>query len=172
VQNDDALSSDFMVQLTQLLPQLRRYASTFCRNTADREDLVQSACVKAIAARQLWDPETNLKAWVCKILRNHFIDTYRRRKLTGIHTDLDTSYDVPSLSASSELQVFVQQVQKAMLLLPKDMQEVMHLVCIEEFSYKDASEILNVPIGTIMSRLARARLKLLELTGQSEMDLR
>jgi RNA polymerase sigma-70 factor, ECF subfamily len=165
----DSSAKDFTARLTAILPRLRRFASTLARNPADREDLVQTTCLKALTGRQSWDPSTNFDAWTFRIMRHHFIDTYRQQKSAGLQHTLDDTEELVSPSASSELTLYVQQVRRAMADLPQDMQEVLSLVCIEELSYKEAADVLGIPMGTVMSRLARARMKLAEMTGQTGM---
>jgi RNA polymerase sigma-70 factor, ECF subfamily len=171
VRDDESSAREFTARLTAQLPRLRRYAASLCRNPADREDLVQNTCLKALAGRKSWDPSSNFNAWSCRIMRNQWIDTFRQRQTRGQEQPADETEDLAGHEASSELQLYVQQVKRAISQLPEEMCEVLSLVCIEELSYKDAAEVLGIPIGTVMSRLARARIKLAELTGQLSMEL-
>ena len=129
------------------------------------EDLVQNTCLRAIASQDTWQEDSNFDAWAFRILRNLWLDQLRHRKVRGTEEQVDEMYDLSSSDADSETQLFVAQVQKAMQDLPEDMREVVSLVCIEELSYREAASILDVPVGTVMSRLARARTKLAEATG-------
>ena len=152
-------------QLVALLPRMRRYALSLCRHSTTAEDLVQSACLRAMAAQDSWQPGTNFNAWVFRIVRNLWIDQLRHRKVTGHEADLDAAEQLAASGADGEEQLFVQQVRRAMADLPEEMREVVSLVCVEELTYREAAEILNVPLGTVMSRLARARVRLAEATG-------
>jgi RNA polymerase sigma-70 factor, ECF subfamily len=165
VQNSQAKSNDFSEKLVGLLPRLRRFALSLCRNSSTADDLVQSACVRAMSARDSWQEGTNFDAWMFRILRNLWLDQLRHRKVTGHETDVDEAEHLSAPDADGEQVLFLQQVRSAMAALPDDMREVVSLVCVEELSYREAAEILDVPVGTVMSRLARARVKLAEATG-------
>jgi RNA polymerase sigma-70 factor, ECF subfamily len=164
-QGNPAAADEFATRLVALLPRLRRYALSLCRHGVTAEDLVQNACLRVISARDTWEEGSNFDAWVFRILRNLWFDQLRHRKVAGTEEQVDEMYDLSSSNADSETQLFVAQVQKAMQDLPQDMREVVSLVCIEELSYREAAEILSVPVGTVMSRLARARIRLAEATG-------
>jgi RNA polymerase sigma-70 factor, ECF subfamily len=156
---------DFNANLISMLPRMRRFAFSLNRNHVAAEDLVQSACMRAIAAQASWQSGTNFSAWIFRIVRNLWLDQLRHRKVTGVEEVIDDETALVAPEASAETQLMLVQVHKAVLALPDEMREVVSLVCIEELSYREAAELLNVPIGTVMSRLARARVKLAEVTG-------
>jgi RNA polymerase sigma-70 factor, ECF subfamily len=126
---------------------------------------VQSACMRAIAARDSWEKGSNFDAWIFRIIRNLWMDQLRHKKVMGIQGPVEEADNLASVTADGETRLLLQQVRSAMLALPDDMREIVSLVCIEELSYREVAEILGVPIGTVMSRLARARIKLAEATG-------
>lgn len=171
MRDSDDLAREFTARLMAMLPRLRRHASFFCRNAADREDLVQNTCLKALSGRHGFDPTSNFEAWVFRIMRNDWIDTFRRRKSAGHEQPVEETESLAGHGASSELQLYLQQVQRAMTQLPEEMRDVLSLICIQELSYKEAASVLGVPMGTVMSRLARARIKLAEMTGQGGREL-
>jgi RNA polymerase sigma-70 factor, ECF subfamily len=159
--------NDFGKLLIASLPKLRRFAYSLCRRSAQADDLVQSACERALLAKTSWQPGTNFDAWMFRIIRNLWIDTIRRLKTAGPTTDVDEAYDLIGSdgNAETETRQMLSAVQQEILRLPDELREVLVLVCVEELSYKEAAEVMETPIGTVMSRLSRARLKLAEATG-------
>jgi RNA polymerase sigma-70 factor (ECF subfamily) len=156
-------------RLVAFLPNLRRFAISLCRSRELADDLVQAACERAILAADSFAPDSRFDAWMFRILRNLWIDHLRRLKTAGPHDDIDEAHDVsvPSGEAASHARMELSKVTAALQKLPVEQREVLVLVCVEEFSYRDAAEVLGIPIGTVMSRLARARKNLMELTGIS-----
>jgi RNA polymerase sigma-70 factor, ECF subfamily len=157
-------------QIVSLLPRLRRYALAVSRDRDVADDLVQTACEKALAAAQGPGSEVPFEAWMFTILRHAWVDRQRKLQVQGVSVDIEDHQDeraTPSveheLSARSEML----RVQQAMIDLPQEQREVLELVCVDELSYKEAAQQLGIPIGTVMSRLARARLKLAAQLGRS-----
>lgn len=161
------MADDFGQGLIALLPNLRRFALSLCRSRDIADDLVQLTCEKAIANRDSFDPETRLEAWLFRILRNSWIDMARRRKTQGAAVDIE---DVPAALvtdgvSTAENSLMLEAVWKAINKLPEEQRDVLMLVCVEDISYKDAASVLDIPIGTVMSRLARARLAIAKDVG-------
>lgn len=158
---------DFGQSLINLLPNLRRFALSLCRSRDVADDLVQQTCQKALANRERFDPDTRLDAWLFRILRNSWIDQTRRYKTEGTKVDIDDAHDLsgPQGSMATEHRLMLGQTFAEIERLPDDQREVLVLVCVEELSYKETADVLDVPIGTVMSRLARARKKLSERLG-------
>jgi RNA polymerase sigma-70 factor (ECF subfamily) len=154
--------SRLRAELIAMLPRLHRFARSLCRSSTAAEDLVQATCVKALANAEAWTPGTRFDAWVYQIMRNHWIDTLRKTKSEGAVEPLETS---PQIAGSGEQQVLAHVelgfVQRAIDELPVEQREVLLLVCVDDLSYADAAAITGVPVGTVMSRLARARRQLL-----------
>jgi RNA polymerase sigma-70 factor (ECF subfamily) len=154
-------------ELVALLPRLRRFALVLCRSPSLADDLVQGACERALAGAGGWTPGTRFDAWMFRILRNHWIDHLRRLKVEGMTEDVATQKEL--VGDHGEKSVFSKltliEVQRAIDELPQEQREVLILVCIEDLSYREASEILGVPMGTVMSRLARARRRLVEIVA-------
>ncbi|WP_342643201.1 RNA polymerase sigma factor [Rhodoligotrophos ferricapiens] len=168
LKDEEALNSRIGHDLVCLLPRLRHYALVLCRSPALADDLVQDTCVRALAAADSWMPGTRFDAWVFRILRNHWIDVVRHNKVEARRDDVDieaaggqTESGEPGIISRFELA----DVCRAIDLLPADQQEVLLLVCGQDMTYREAADILGVPVGTVMSRLARARKRLLELTN-------
>lgn len=145
--------------LVAFLPNMRRFALSLCRSPAQADDIVQLACERALANATSFQVGTRFDAWIFRIIRNLWIDQLRRDRTAGPHDDLADLQD--TLAGSDEriveTRLVLGKVWDAINALPPDQREVMILVCVEEFSYREAAETLEVPIGTVMSRLARAR---------------
>ena len=169
---DDGLS--FSQRLIGFLPNLRRFAIALCRSRELADDLVQAACEKALAAEDSFQPGTRFDAWMFRILRNIWIDTLRRQKTAGVSEDISNYEDLgtPSGEEAAITRMTLQTVSEAIDLLPDEQREVLLMVCVEELSYKETAELLGIPIGTVMSRLARARKNLAERTGIDKDPLR
>lgn len=154
-------------RLVSFLPNLRRFAISLCRARDTADDLVQQTCERALAAAGSFDPETRFDSWVFRILRNLWLDRLRRQKTAGPAVSIDEMHDlsVGSGEAQSEARLSLERVQVALQHLRPEQREIIVLVCIEDLSYRDAADVLDIPVGTVMSRLARARKALYELTG-------
>jgi len=152
--------------LVPLLPRLRRYALALCKVADTADELVQIACEKALASpRQTLD--VSFEAWMFRILRNGWIDRLRRQKTRGEEIDIAEHSDLGAFDGSRipEDRLVLRKTLEAIGRLPDEQRELLLLVCVEELSYRDAAEVLDLPIGTVMSRLARARRKLAEDVG-------
>ena len=162
-----AAGHDIGDRLIALLPNMRRFALSLARRPDLADDLVQQACERALAHAASFQPGTRFDAWMFRIIRNLWIDHIRRDKTAGPQDDIEDRHDLMGDDGerSIEARLALGSVAEAMELLPADQRELILLVCVEDLSYRDAAEVLGVPIGTVMSRLARARKKLAELTG-------
>ena len=155
----------FERDLTQLLPRLRRFAHALSRNPADADDLTQATIERALRSREQWQPGTRLDSWLYRIMRNLWIDTVRARtrkeKYEAPEEEAFAVGDDPreAIDASLELK----RAMAAMELLPDEQREVVALILVEGFGYREASEMLGLPIGTVSSRLVRGRTALLAL---------
>lgn len=147
---------------------LRRYALVLTRNADEAEDLVQESLVRAIAGAASWRPERGLRPWLLSIVHNTQVSRRRRRSVeqaaAGELVPAEPQVTLPAQIHRVELA----QTMAALLRLPEDQREVLVLVAIEGLAYKDAAEILDLPIGTLMSRLARARAALRLAVGQGD----
>ena len=147
------------------IPHLRRYARYLRREPDHADDLVQECLARAIAKIHTWQPGTNLRAWLFVILRNYHIDEVRCSRRMGSLDD--TAADERSLTtpANQETSVALSEVRNAFLGLSEEHREVLLLVAIEGLQYEEAAAILEVPVGTVRSRLSRARQALREALG-------
>ncbi len=157
----------FADDLIAFLPNLRRFAISLCRSPDTADDLVQITVERAFAGRAGFDPATRLDAWLFRILRNAWIDMVRRNKTRGTEIDIADAPDARSVDGEkvAETSLMLQSARAAIDQLPPDQREVILLICVEELSYKEASEVLGIPIGTVMSRLARARISVAQHLG-------
>jgi RNA polymerase sigma-70 factor (ECF subfamily) len=162
------LSQSFEDELTALLPRLRRFAHGLCRSTADADDLTQMTIERALRARAQWQPGTRLDSWLYKIMRNQWIDTVRARgrkeKVEAPADEADTLGHDPRDAV--EATIDLKRVMAAMDRLPGEQREAVALILIEGFGYREASELLDLPIGTVSSRLVRGRAALLAMLGE------
>jgi len=154
-------------ELVALLPRLRRFALVLCRSQPLADDLVQGACERALVHADSWTPGTRFDAWMFRILRNHWIDHLRRTRSEGMTEDVTSQIQLVGDPGEEAIlsRIALAEVQRAINGLPQEQREVLALVCGEDLTYREAAEVLNVPIGTVMSRLARARKRLVELTA-------
>lgn len=159
------MSDPFQIELIALLPRLRRFGLATCRDAAEADDLVQAAVEKALRSREQWQPGTRLDSWMYRIMQNLWIDQQRSRKLRGTVDDPELLEQLPEdtdWDRSVEAQMTLDRVLSVMRTLPDAMRSVLALVTIDGLSYQEAATSLEVPIGTVMSRLARARAELMK----------
>ena len=160
-------SEAFEIELAQLFPRLRRFAHTLSRHGADADDLTQATIERALRSRDQWQPGTRLDSWLYRIMRNLWIDTVRARVRKERHEapegEAQSVGEDPreAIDASLELK----RAMAAMERLPDEQREVVALILIEGFGYREVSEMLDLPIGTVSSRLVRGRTALLEMLG-------
>ncbi len=160
-------SSDPRAELISLLPRLRRFAYGLTGDGHQADDLVQAGCLKAIERWGQYQGGTSLASWLFRILQTTWLDEYRTRQRQ--QTDSwDEGFDelmgddgTSLLEARSEARA----VRRLVAELPEDQRAVLMLVAVEGLSYKEAAEVLELPLGTVMSRLARARARLAEGLG-------
>ena len=156
------MSDRFVEDLIALLPRLRRFALSLARRADLADDLVQVTAERALAARDRFDPATRMDSWCFRILRNAWLDGVRRDRTRGAQIEIEDAPDAGEVdgTAITENRLMVRAVMAAMAKLPDEQREVLMLVCVEDLSYREAADVLGIPIGTVMSRLARGRLAL------------
>lgn len=149
----------FERELLTLLPRLRRFARSLAWDAADADDLTQTALERALAARAHWQPGTRMDAWMMKIMRNCWIDEIRSRTRRGRTFVPEAEGEAGELAipAQAERLIEADAIDKAMNRLAPEQREVIALVLVEGLSYREAADILDVPIGTLTSRLTRGR---------------
>ena len=157
----------FGQQLIALLPNLRRFALSLTRSAPAADDLVQITCEKALVNQASFIEGTRLDAWLFRIMRNAWIDQLRKNKTAGVSVDVDALTDITGDDGRTQTEntLMLKATRAAIAELPDDQRDVLVLVCVEELTYQETSEVLGIPIGTVMSRLARARKKLASVLG-------
>ena len=154
--NTSRTRQSFHDQLVALLPRLRRFARNLARNPHDADDVVQIAVERALLKWEQWRSDTRLDSWMFKIVRNAWIDELRARgRRAQIFLAAEAAEQVGEASLERESQLM--SVQSAMARLPQEQRLAVSLVLVEGLPYKEAAEVLDIPIGTLTSRLARGR---------------
>ena len=158
VNGTEAGYDDARRQLGEFTPRLQRFALTLTRSQVDADDLVQGTFERALTSLQQWQPGTRLDSWLYRIAQNLWIDQRRRRRVRG-PTESTDDMVLPGEDGRevNERKLMVRDAMRALASLPEEQQVVLALVSIEGLSYEEAAKVLNVPRGTVMSRLARAR---------------
>ncbi len=144
------------------IPGLRRYAWALLRDDEAADDLVQDTLERAIRYWSQRRRDGDLKAWLFTIQRNLFLDALRRRKVRGVQVAVEALIDVPAPGETPESHASVKDILVGLDSLPEEQRSVLLLVGVEDFSYDQAAQVLNLPLGTVMSRLSRARKRLRE----------
>ena len=152
--------NDMLLQVEPLIPALRRYARALMRNPTAADDLVQD-CLERAVSRWHQRREGNTRSWLFTILHNLAVNQFRQSAARGRHVTIDdTNENDFGQDAVQEQKLIYQDVLNKLAKLPEDQRAVLLLIAVEDLSYADAAKVLNIPIGTVMSRLSRARERL------------
>jgi RNA polymerase sigma-70 factor, ECF subfamily len=162
-------ADDFREQMIAFLPRLSAFAHCLTRNADQRDDLVQETCVRALAHRDQWRPGTRLDSWMFRIAQNLWFDRKRAVKLRGEPVDIDSVGELVQSDgrALMEGRLALAEVLRGLDQLSPEHRVLIALVCVDGLTYIEAAEILGLPIGTVMSRLARARLALHDVMNRA-----
>ena len=156
---------EFQSELVALLPRLRRFARVLVRSDADAQDLVQETVERALAKRRVWQPGTRLDSWSFTIMKRIFIDQTRSKgrwnRVVG-PADETTIHVADPAQADEALKLDALAAREAIHGLPEDQRLAVGLVLVDGLSYAEAAEVLDVPVGTLTSRLVRGRQSLVE----------
>jgi RNA polymerase sigma factor (sigma-70 family) len=156
---------DMLLQVEPLIPALRRYARVLVRNRATADDLVQD-CLERAVSRWQQRRDGDVRAWLFAILHNLAVDQFRKTTARGRHVTIDETNEGDfGEAAAQEHRLMYQDALNKLARLPEEQRAVLLLVAVEDLSYADAAKVLNVPIGTVMSRLSRARERLQQEIG-------
>jgi RNA polymerase sigma-70 factor (ECF subfamily) len=157
------LNQQVKAEMVTMLPRLRRFAYGLTGSLDDGDDLAQAACEKALRSLDQFMPGTRLDSWMFRIAQNLWIDRRRSQQVRREQSHEPASMeDLAATDAVREMdkRLDLADVRRLVAGLPEDQRTVLLLVSVEGVSYKEAAEVLEIPIGTVMSRLARARLAL------------
>jgi RNA polymerase sigma-70 factor (ECF subfamily) len=159
-----AATDPFLDQVTALLPALRAFGRSLCGDPARADDLVQDTVLKAWTNREQFQSGSNLKAWLFTILRNCYYSELRHRKFEVEDPEGVCAAQL-SVAPVHDAKLHLRDLNKALQELPSDQREALVLVCATGLSYEEAADVCQVAVGTIKSRIARARDRLVELLG-------
>jgi len=162
------LMNDFARLLQDEIPRLRRYARVLTRDAARADDLVQSCLVRAIAKEHLWEPGTDLRAWLFTILHNQNVSEIRRSVREGVVVAVEDVAPVLAVAPRAGASLQLRDLERAIRLLPEEQRQVILLVGLEGMRYEEVAAVLDIPIGTVRSRLSRGREMLRRLMDMKE----
>jgi RNA polymerase sigma-70 factor (ECF subfamily) len=160
--------SDFARLLQSEIPRLRRYARALTRDAARADDLVQSCLVRAIAKEHLWEPGTDLRAWLFTILHNQNVNEVRRSVREGVTVAVQDVASVLTMAPRAGASLQLRDLERAIRLLPEEQRQVILLVGLEGMRYEEVAAVLHIPVGTVRSRLSRGRDMLRRLMDMKE----
>ena len=159
--------AQFRDQLVDLLPRLRRLARTLARSAADADDLVQVTVERALLHFEQRRPDSRLESWMFGIMKHAWIDELRSRgRRDRLFTPVEDATDLPGSDGEQTMQAM--SLHAAMMQIPDDQRFAVALVLVEGLSYREAADVLEIPIGTLTSRLARGREALIALLGEDD----
>jgi RNA polymerase sigma-70 factor (ECF subfamily) len=153
--------------VTEQLPALKRYARSLTRDETEAEDLVHDAVVRAYEGRDSFRPDGDLKSWLFSVLHNSFVSGLRSRKAHSARLDRAAELTEREVRPEQEDRLRLAQIGAAFMTLSVEQREALHLVAVEGMAYGEAAEVLGVPVGTLMSRLGRARSALRAHEGET-----
>lgn len=167
MRNADRRQEEMMRLVEPRIPALRRYARLLTRDAAGADDLVQDCLERTFTRWHQRRADSDVRPWMFSILHNLAVNRMRHSSRRGVHVPLDDTHEATHAQAACQEDVLVyKELLEAVDRLPDDQRSVLLLVAMEELSYAEAAAILGIPVGTVMSRLSRARERL-----QREMDV-
>ncbi len=148
----------FKLEMISLLPRLRRFGLSLTRSEPDADDLLQEVCTAALQKWDMYDPAQPLDRWLFRIMRNMWITEVRKRKvrLGQGHVPAEEASEL-RVEGTADDTLMAKQVRQNVSDLDEDLSQPLLLVCAEGYSYKETADMLEIPIGTVMSRIHRAR---------------
>jgi RNA polymerase sigma-70 factor, ECF subfamily len=156
---------DFAQLLEAEIPRLRRYARALTRDVVRADDLVQNCLARALAKRHLWQPGTDLRAWLFTILHNQHVNDVRRSVRDANSVSIDEIAPTLTTYSNAIPNLELRDLEAALAKLPQEQRQVILLVGLEGMPYEEVASILRVPVGTVRSRLSRGREQLRMLMG-------
>ena len=159
----------FKAELTALIPQMRAFSRSLCLHTAEAEDLAQEGLAKAWASRASYQPGTNLKAWTFMILRNQFYSD-KRRSWRSTQLDPETAERTLVAVSNPVASLELDEVRRALAILPAEQREALIMIGAGGLAYEEVAEICGCAVGTIKSRVSRARDRLAQILEDGAYD--
>ena len=160
--------NEFARLLEAEIPRLRRYARALTRDVARADDLVQSCLTRAVAKQHLWQPGTDLRAWLFTILHNQHVNDVRRSVREGVSVAVEEMAPVLTVQSNAHAVLQLRDLEVAINKLPQEQRQVILLVGLEGMRYEEVATILGVPVGTVRSRLSRGRDQLRRLMDMGD----
>jgi RNA polymerase sigma-70 factor, ECF subfamily len=160
-----AIDQGLQRQIEAVIPRLRRYARALVRDSVTADDLVQDCLTGALSKIHLWQEGTDLRAWLFAILHNQNINLARRAARERNHLELKRDYLELALSPNQTARLDLRDLDRAIAKLPDEQRAVLLLIGLEGMRYDEVATVLNLPVGTVRSRLSRGRKTLRILTG-------
>src|SRR5437588_4654648 len=160
--------NDFARLLEVEIPRLRRYARALTRDVSRADDLVQSCLTRAVAKQHLWQPGTDLRAWLFTILHNQHVNDVRRSVREGVNVAVEEMAPVLTVQSNAIAALQLRDLEAAIGKLPQEQRQVILLVGLEGMRYEEVALILGIPVGTVRSRLSRGREQLRKLMDLGE----
>ena len=160
--------TDFAPLLAAEIPRLRRYARALTRDVTRADDLVQNCLTRAVAKQHLWQPGTDLRAWLFTILHNQHVNDVRRSVREGVSVAVEEMAPVLTVHPGALAALELRDLEAAIGKLPQEQRQVILLVGLEGMRYEEVALILGIPVGTVRSRLSRGRDQLRRLMDIGE----
>lgn len=152
------------------IPKLRRYARALAGDATRADDLVQSCLVRALEKSHLWQPGTDLRAWLCTILHNQHVNGVRRAVHRGNSIPLEHAELAMTVPPRQSAALLLRDLERAMNRLPEEQRQALLLVGLEGLRYEEVAMVLGIPVGTVRSRLSRGRELLRRFMGMETRD--
>ncbi|MFK4259622.1 RNA polymerase sigma factor [Agrobacterium tumefaciens] len=163
---------DFLDEMTKSVPALRRYANALTHNRDTADDLVQDCLERAIRKQALWRPDGPLRPWLYRVLINVWRNNLRSHSRSPAQLPIDDVADQLFVPAAQPGRVALTEMARAIEKLSAEHREALLLVVVEGLSYAEAAQVLEIPLGTLMSRLGRARSSLARMTQEDQPNLK
>jgi RNA polymerase sigma-70 factor (ECF subfamily) len=160
--------NDFGRLLEKEIPRLRRYARALTHDVSRADDLVQDTLFRAIAKQHFWQCGTNLRAWLITLVHNQNVNSVRRSMREGITVEIDETWPARTAATDPTWGLSLRDLDRALARIPEERRRVILLIGLEGIRYEEAATILDVPIGTIRSRLSRGRESLRKLMDRRD----
>jgi RNA polymerase sigma-70 factor (ECF subfamily) len=151
------MEPEFGKLLEAQIPRLRRYARSLTRDSVRADDLVQDCLCRAVRKSHLFQPGTDLRAWLFTLMHNQHVNDVRSAIREGVAIPVEDAAPFLPVAATQGASLELRDLDRGMAQLPDEQRQVLLLIGLEGFAYEDAAEILDIPVGTVRSRLSRAR---------------